>query len=574
MKNLKIRIKLMLMIIIPLLAVLVIAFQGITKINMTYNILTDAYYDKMYKVNELILNADRDMYQSLMAQKALADKGITDEAREQNKKDLEENINQTRDKMNEAIEILMPMEESLSGIKHDTANKDIFEIYDEFEKNYKTWTDRIDMETGEVENPAQYQETFDTARENINLMSEVMEKVALGTQTNMRNDIDGTEVEFIILSAVVVLLTLSIGLVISRDSTKVLFKIKDLANRLSNYDFTEDLILNRRDEYGQTAETLNIAQKNVRELVNSIIQKTDDIDSSSKSLASSTKEINNNFNLINESTKEINSSVQENSALSEEISASVEEVDSSVSVLASKATEGTGNSVKIKERASTVGENSERAISTIKNVYIEKEKMIVEAIEKGKVVNDIAIMANSISQIAEQINLLSLNAAIEAARAGEQGKGFAVVAEEVRRLADESSEAVNSVQSVIVNVQKAFEDLSISSKELLEFMDKEVNEQFEGFSKIGVQYYDDADFVNNMSSELAAMSEEISATINQVSEAVQHMADMSQKASENTEHIEKSLSYSSSSVQEISQTAEKQLELSNELSELVKRFNI
>ena len=564
----------MLMIIIPLLAVLVIAFQGITKINMTYNILTDAYYDKMYKVNELILNADRDMYQSLMAQKALADKGITDEAREQNKKDLEENINQTRDKMNEAIEILMPMEESLSGIKHDTANKDIFEIYDEFEKNYKTWTDRIDMETGEVENPAQYQETFDTARENINLMSEVMEKVALGTQTNMRNDIDGTEVEFMILSAVVVILTLIIGLVISRDSTKVLFKIKDLANRLSNYDFTEDLILNRRDEYGQTAETLNIAQKNVRELVNSIIQKTDDIDSSSKSLASSTKEINNNFNLINESTKEINSSVQENSALSEEISASVEEVDSSVSVLASKATEGTGNSVKIKERASTVGENSERAISTIKNVYIEKEKMIVEAIEKGKVVNDIAIMANSISQIAEQINLLSLNAAIEAARAGEQGKGFAVVAEEVRRLADESSEAVNSVQSVIVNVQKAFEDLSISSKELLEFMDKEVNEQFEGFSKIGVQYYDDADFVNNMSSELAAMSEEISATINQVSEAVQHMADMSQKASENTEHIEKSLSYSSSSVQEISQTAEKQLELSNELSELVKRFNI
>ena len=574
MKNLKITIKLMLMIIIPLLAVLIIAFQGITKINMTYNILTDAYYDKMYKVNELILNADRDMHQALIAQKTLTDKGITDEVREQNKKDLEENINQTRDKMNEAIEILMPMKDALSGIKHDTANKDIFEIYDEFEKNYKTWTDRIDMETGEVENPAQYQETFDTARENINLMSEVMEKVALGTQTNMKNDIDGTEVEFIILSAVVVLLTLSIGLIISRDSTKVLFKIRDLANRLSNYDFTEDLILNRHDEYGQTAETLNIAQKNVRELVNSIIQKTDDIDSSSKSLAFSTKEINNNFNLINESTKEINSSVQENSALSEEISASVEEVDSSVSVLASKATEGTGNSVKIKERASTVGENSERAISTIKNVYIEKEKMIVEAIEKGKVVNNIAIMANSISQIAEQINLLSLNAAIEAARAGEQGKGFAVVAEEVRRLADESSEAVNSVQSVIVNVQMAFEDLSTSSKELLKFMDKEVNEQFEGFSKIGVQYYDDADFVNNMSSELAAMSEEISATINQVSEAVQHMADMSQKASENTEHIEKSLSYSSSSVQEISKTAEKQLELSNELSELVKKFNI
>lgn len=565
MKNLKIRIKLMLMIIIPLLAVLVIAFQGITKINMTYNILTDAYYDKMYKVNELILNADRDMYQSLMAQKALADKGITDEAREQNKKDLEENINQTRDKMNEAIEILMPMEESLSGIKHDTANKDIFEIYDEFEKNYKTWTDRIDMETGEVENPAQYQETFDTARENINLMSEVMEKVALGTQTNMKNDIDGTEVEFIILSAVVVLLTLSIGLVISRDSTKVLFKIKDLANRLSNYDFTEDLILNRRDEYGQTAETLNIAQKNVRELVNSIIQKTDDIDSSSKSLASSTKEINNNFNLINESTKEINSSVQENSALSEEISASVEEVDSSVSVLASKATEGTGNSVKIKERASTVGENSERAISTIKNVYIEKEKMIVEAIEKGKVVNDIAIMANSISQIAEQINLLSLNAAIEAARAGESGRGFSVVAEEIRKLAEDSNSFTGEIE-LIVN------DLTSKSLEAVETMDQveeiinsqgssvdRTNAKFEGISLSLEEIQEVISRVNKSNEDMAAQEERLT-------NLIENLATVAEENAAGTEEAAASVEEQNAVMTEINNASEELAKVAEELN--------
>ena len=62
-------------------------------------------------------------------------------------------------------------------------------------------------------------------------------------------------------------------------------------------------------------------------------------------------------------------------------------------------------------------------------------------------------MADTIGSIAEQTNLLALNAAIEAARAGEQGKGFAVVAEEVRKLAEQSSQAVLSIQDTIVKVQ-------------------------------------------------------------------------------------------------------------------------
>ena len=83
----------MLMMMIPLIAVIFLSLIGTFRINSTYNTLTDSYYEKLYKVNELILSADRDMYQSLVAQSNLASDDISDSARTENKQDLNDNIN-------------------------------------------------------------------------------------------------------------------------------------------------------------------------------------------------------------------------------------------------------------------------------------------------------------------------------------------------------------------------------------------------------------------------------------------------------------------------------------------------
>lgn len=574
MKNLKIRLKLFIMILIPLVTVIFTAVDGVVEINDTYNTLTDAYYEKLYKVNELILNADRDIYQALDAQKTLSDAGTTEISKTDIQKDLEDNINQAKDRVKEAVDILVPIKDSLVDIKHSDVNKNIFELYEDFQKNYTVWISSFDKKTGEIGDLNGFKKSFEDARNDINLMGEVMEITAEVTKVHMRATINATIIKFSVLSGLTILITLIIGILISKDSSKVLNKIKALAIRLSNYDFSEDLVLNRRDEYGQTAEALNKSQENIRTFINNIIEKVKDIDSSSNYLFTSINVISKDFNEVYEATKKINVGLQENSAIAEEISASVEEVDSSVDVLSAKATDGTNNSNSIKDRANGVVDASKSAISNINNMYEEKETMIINAIEEGKVVSEIGVMANTISSISEQINLLALNAAIEAARAGEQGRGFAVVAEEVRKLADQSSEAVNNVKGIIVKVQKSFDDLAIGSKELLSFMDKDVNVQFENFSNVGEQYYKDAEFVNNMSSELAAMSEEINATINQVSEAVQHLADMSQRSSENTSDIEESLNRSTSSMEKMSGTAEQQSMLANNLNEMVKRFKV
>lgn len=574
MKNLKIRTKLMLMTMIPLLSVIFLSVEGIWKIDSTYNTLTNNYYEKLYKVNSLILNADRDMYQALVAQKNLTNSSITGSDKTQNIKDLKENITQAKDRANSAIEILKPSKADLQELRHKDNNKNVFELDDKFQKDYQDWLDSFDLDTGVIKNNAQFEKGFSDAREDINSITEVMENASIVTNEAMKSSMKFTEIQFILLSILSIMITLVIGGIISKDSTKVLLKIKALATRLSNYDFSEDLILKRRDEYGETAETLNKAQENVRELINVINESAKKVDESSENLAYSISEVSRNFNEVNEATKRINTSVQENSAIAEEISASVEEVNSTVTILSEKATDGTNNVINIKDRANNVENSSKKAIDIISKVYEEKEEKIIKSIEEGKVVNEIGIMANTISKIAEQINLLSLNAAIEAARAGEQGKGFAVVAEEVRKLADQSSEAVKNVKDVITKVQKSFEDLSVNSNELLQFMDADVNKQFKDFSSIGKQYYEDADFVNEMSTELAGMSEEISATISQVSDAVQHMAEMSQKSSESTNHIELSFNESMLSINKMSQTAKEQLALANSLGEIIKRFKI
>jgi len=183
-------------------------------------------------------------------------------------------------------------------------------------------------------------------------------------------------------------------------------------------------------------------------------------------------------------------------------------------------------------------------------------------------------MADTISSISEQTNMLALNAAIEAARAGEQGKGFAVVADEVRKLAEQSSQAVASIQDTIIKVQEAFKNLSDNSIDVLNFILENVDPQFESMKSTGDKYYEDAEFVTNMSNEIASMSEELKATINQVSEAVQSTAETAQKSSESTETIKERIYETTKAIEQVAITAQNQADLAEKLNEMVNRFKV
>lgn len=346
------------------------------------------------------------------------------------------------------------------------------------------------------------------------------------------------------------------------------------AEAIGNGDLTQSIDLNSKDEFGKLAKALNIARDNIKELISKVIEQSGDVSAASEELSATVEEMTAKLVSINEYTKEIVKGTEETSATTQEISASIEEVNSGIAELSSKSTEGSYESEKIKDKAINIKEKGQESKISAEELYVVKEKNIIKAIEEGKIVEEIKVMADAIAGIASQTNLLALNAAIEAARAGEQGKGFAVVADEIRKLAEQSAGNVKSIYGVIEKVQGAFSNLSDNSNDILEFIDKRVRADYELLVDTGNNYEKDAQFVSGMSENIASLSEEINATIDEVAKVVQNIANSAQVTASSSNEIMTSISETTQAMEQVSISAQNQASIAEQLNALIQKFVI
>ena len=391
-------------------------------------------------------------------------------------------------------------------------------------------------------------------------------------KTEVTKEIVSLKLIIIIFTLVFIVIGILTSIIIASSIKKPLLQIKKYAEELANCNLSYRITTNRNDEFGQTAQALNSAIDNLQVVINSVKE-----ESTTSSFVAQT--VGNMFNDVNLQVEQVTAATEEISAGMEECSASVDEVNvmainvkTEINNAVTKAKEGNTLANNIKKNAETIKCETEESQRNVIQAYNTSKDKLQKAIDDSKVVYNISAMANSILGIAEQTNLLALNAAIEAARAGEQGKGFAVVADEVKKLAEESSTAVGEIQVNVEKVLKAVGELSNSSEYVLQVMEKEVLRDYEKLIKVSDQYYNDGETISEVVSNFAEAAENISSSMDEISENMgQLSASVGEVATASTEIAENVCDINQKSDEIVLET-NKNAESAQNLSGLVEKF--
>jgi methyl-accepting chemotaxis protein len=381
-----------------------------------------------------------------------------------------------------------------------------------------------------------------------------------------------------LITLFVAVVSIVLGLLYSITITKPIKRLTQLIEKTGNLDIVNDnsydYLLKYKDEVGMMTKSVAKMRSALREMAVHLINSSDILSGNAEAVKSLVDTLRDTTNDTLAATQELSAGMEESAASIEEINATSDEIEDSVISISERASEGAAASGAVSKRAEKLKLEAVASADNAKKLYAGAKEDLELAIKESGAVSEINMLAQAILQITEQTNMLSLNAAIEAARAGEAGKGFAVVANEIRRLAEQSSESASSIQEVVAKVQASVQNLSNSATNVLDFIDEEVIKEFEETINTADQYNKDAAMFNDMMVDFSATSQQLNASITNITNSIKEVTTAVNEGAAGVEDIASKSNDIVGKTNDVNNLSEVNAENARILKELVSKFKL
>ena len=337
----------------------------------------------------------------------------------------------------------------------------------------------------------------------------------------------------------------------------VLFMIVDIIRPLNRFieliknltegdgDLTKTVNVTTKDEFGILAGYINTFIGSVRNVIKEVQVVSHEVTSASNELASVAEELQSTFQSQTEQITDISHNMINLSSLSDSVSGSLSQSSERLQNTTNLTQAGAVSLISIKNEMKVISENTSKLAQTISTLSESSE--------------DIGRILTVINDIADQTNLLALNAAIEAARAGEAGRGFAVVADEVRKLAERTSTATNEISTII----QSFQQESDSAAKNMNTTSKSIDD---GSNKVDKTLDDFRHVVDGIS--------EANSDIVNITHMVEEQNNSIQDVTNNTGSISAGIAQSNVAISEVTKTIDHLQIKTTNLEQILNQFKV
>ena len=404
-------------------------------------------------------------------------------------------------------------------------------------------------------------------------MTDAIHATAAIEVARSRQMVSSATIEVLGGAGIALLLAIGLALHISRSITRPLGELEGQLREIADGegDLTRRVDESSRDELGDVGRAFNRFAGQIQEIVRQVAESAAGLRGTSAQLARASEETGRAVSEIASTIEGVARGSSEQAEGTGVVSGRVEEIAGGAAATATSAGHAAAGVAEADRKAAEGVASAGAAVSAMDEVAAGTAQ-VGEAIQRLATRSDeIGQIVGTITEIADQTNLLALNAAIEAARAGEQGRGFAVVADEVRKLAEEAREAAGSISGLIGHI-RADTTAAVNAMDAGRLA---VVSGQERAGVAGVAFAEIRDQINDVSAQVgqvAVASDQLVGAVGQIQRSLTGVAAVSEENAASAEEVSATTEQTTASVEEVSASAAELARAAGSLAELVGRF--